>query len=114
MGENKKQESSTELSSDLKKEPKAGADDNVIYVGAKPLVNYIKGVITQFQRKGATEVLIKSRGKFISKAVDVAEVAKRSMADMHIQVKSISIASESFEIDGHKTNISTMEIVLGI
>ena len=52
------------------KEKRIGSDDNIIYVGAKPLVNYIKGVMTQFQRKNASEVVIKSRGKFIAKAVE--------------------------------------------
>jgi len=57
--------------------------------------------------------VIKSRGKFISKAVDVAEVSKRSLEGQQIKVKSISISSESFETEGRRTNISTMDIVLG-
>jgi len=67
-------------------------------------------VITQFTRKDLSEVVIKSRGKFISKAVDVAEVAKRSLEK--VAVKEIKIGSESFEGDGKKTNISTMDITL--
>ena len=94
---------------DTKKEHKE--NDNVIFVGSKPLVNYIRGVITQFTRHNAPEVVIKARGKFISKAVDIAEVSKRSLEEK-VRVKEIKIASESFEIDGRKTNISTMDIVL--
>jgi archaea-specific DNA-binding protein len=86
--------------------------DGIIFVGGKPLVNYIRGVITQFTRWDAPEVVIKSRGKFISKAVDVAEVSRRSLEDKNIFVKEIKIASESFEAEGKKTNISTMDIVL--
>ena len=82
------------------------------FIGRKPLVNYIRGVITQFNRKDAREAVIKSRGKFISKAVDVAEVSKRSFESGQIKVKSINIASESFETEGKRTNISTMDIVL--
>ncbi len=89
-------------------------NNNVIFVGSKPLVNYIRGVITQFNKRDAKEVIIKSRGKFISKAVDVAEVAKRSLEEKNIKVKSISISSESFEAEGKRTNISTMDIVLGM
>jgi DNA-binding protein len=88
------------------------ANDNVIFIGSKPLVNYIRGVITQFTRWDAPEVTIKSRGKFISKAVDVAEVAKRSLEEKKAYIKDIKIASESFESEGKKTNISTMDIVL--
>lgn len=87
--------------------------DNIVFIGSKPLVNYIRGVITQFNKWNAPEVVIKSRGKFISKAVDVAEVARRSLEDKSIKIKGIKIASESFEAEGKKTNISTMEITLG-
>jgi len=87
--------------------------DNVVFVGSKPLVNYIRGVMTQFTKWNAPEVTIKSRGKFISKAVDVAEVSKRSLEELNAYVKDIKISSESFESEGKKTNISTMDIVLG-
>lgn len=87
-------------------------NDNIIFIGSKPLVNYIRGVITQFIRWEAPEVVIKSRGKFISKAVDVAEVAKRSLEEKSVYIKDINIASESFESEGKKTNISTMDIIL--
>lgn len=86
-------------------------NDSTIFVGSKPLVNYIRGVITQFTKKAAPEVTIKSRGKFISKAVDVAEVARRSLEE-NIQIKEVKIGSESFEAEGKKTNISTMDITL--
>jgi len=86
--------------------------DNVIFVGNKPLVNYIRAVITQFNKREANEVTIKSRGKFISKAVDVAEVAKRSLVETAVKIKDVNISSESFESNGKRTNISTMDIVL--
>ena len=107
-----------EKTTDFKGEPNSDLlrreNDNVIFVGSKPLVNYIRGVITQFNRHSASEVVIKSRGKFISKAVDVAEVAKRSLQERGVKIKDIKIASESFETEGKKTNISTMDIVLGM
>ena len=89
-------------------------DDNVVFVGGKPLVNYVRGVITQFNKKDAKEVTIKSRGKFISKAVDVAEISKRSLEERKVYVREVKIASESFETNDKKTNISTMDIVLAI
>lgn len=90
------------------------ADDNVIFIGSKPLVNYIKSILMQFNKKDVLEVIIRSRGKFISKAVDAVEVVKRIVEDRQIKVKSINISSESFEKEGRKTNVSTMDIVLGI
>ncbi|MEK6855294.1 MAG: DNA-binding protein [Nanoarchaeota archaeon] len=87
-------------------------NDSVIFVGNKPLVNYIRGVIIQFNKWNAPEVTIKSRGKFISKAVDVAEVSRRTLQAKGVKIKGISISSESFESEGKRTNISTMDIVL--
>lgn len=87
-------------------------NENTIFIGNKPLVNYIRSVIVQFSKKNSPEVIIKSRGKFISKAVDVAEVVKRSLEKDDIYVKDIAIASESFETNEKKTNISTMNITL--
>jgi archaea-specific DNA-binding protein len=95
-----------------KTESERKGNDNVIFVGSKPLVNYIRGVITQFNKYGANEVVIKSRGKFISKAVDIAEVSKRTL-EKKIMIKNINVSSESFESNGKRTNISTMDIVLG-
>jgi len=89
-------------------------NNNTIFVGNKPLVNYIRGVIAQFTRWGAKEVTIKSRGKFISRAVDVAEVVKRSIEGKKVVIKSVTIGSEHFDKDGKQTNVSIMDIVLAV
>ncbi len=98
-----------------KKEMNGRIQDNVIFIGGKPLVNYVRGVIVQFNKWNALEVVIKSRGKFISKAVDVVEIVKRTFEEKNnkIHVKSVALDSERFETDGKKTNISTMDITLG-
>ena len=88
--------------------------ENIVFIGSKPLVNYIRGVVTQFNKWDAHEVTMKSRGKFISKAVDVAEVARRNLHGKNVIVRGVQISSESFEANGKKMNISTMDIVLGI
>lgn len=89
-------------------------DDNVIFIGQKPFMNYVTAVVTQFNTKQNKEVIIKARGKFISRAVDVAEVAgKRFLKDDNIQVKDIRIDSEEFENkEGKRINVSTIEILL--
>jgi archaea-specific DNA-binding protein len=90
---------------------KGDVGNNFVFVGSKPLVNYIRGVIMQFTKKGVQEVVIKSRGKFISKAVDVAEITRRSLEEA-AYVKDIKIGSETFEGEGKRTNVSTMDITL--
>jgi DNA-binding protein len=89
-------------------------DDNVVFIGQKPFMNYVTGVVMQFTTKGNKEVIVKARGKFISRAVDVAEVArKRFLKEHNIKVKDIKIDSEEFENqEGRKINVSTIEIVL--
>ena len=90
-------------------------DENTVFIGAKPFMNYVTGVVMQFTTKGAKEVLIRARGKFISRAVDVAEVTtKRFLKDQNIAVKDIKIGSEEFENkEGKKVNVSTIDIALG-
>src|SRR5512137_801282 len=89
-------------------------DTNIIYIGEKPFMNYVTGVVTQFKTKNQKEVIVKARGKFISRAVDVAEVsAKKFLKEENIKVKDIKINSEEFENkEGKKVNVSTIDITL--
>lgn len=88
--------------------------DNSIFIGGKPFMNYVTAVVMQFSTHRVPEVIIKSRGKFISKAVDIAEVARRKfLVDQKIFVKDVKIGSEEFENkEGKIVNVSTMEITL--
>ena len=57
-------------------------EDNTIFIWNKPFMNYVTAVVMQFTTKNAKTVIVKARGKFISRAVDVAEVAmKRFLKD---------------------------------
>lgn len=85
-------------------------EDNVVYIGSKPVMNYVLAVVTQFNN-GAKEVTIKARGKAISRAVDVAEVTRNRFI-IESKVKDIKIATEKIASDKGESNISTMEIVM--
>lgn len=88
-------------------------DDNKIFVGNKPFMNYVTGVVMQFTTKEATEVVVKSRGKFISRAVDVAEVTVNKFLKDKIEVGEIKINSELFTNDqGKEVRVSTIDINL--
>lgn len=93
---------------------KVGEDDNVVYVGTKPFMNYVTSVVMQFTTKKKDEVTIKARGKFISRAVDIAEVVKkRFLEEQEVKIKDIKIGSEEFENkEGRKVSVSTIEITL--
>jgi DNA-binding protein len=52
-------------------------EPNVIYVGRKPPMNYVLGIITSFSRSNTKEVTLKARGQAITTAVDAAEITRR-------------------------------------
>jgi len=87
--------------------------DNSIFIGGKPFMNYVTGVVMQFTTKNAGKVIVKARGKFISRAVDVAEVAAKRFLKGTVDVEDIAIDSEEFENkEGKQVRVSTIEITL--
>ncbi len=66
-------------------------DDNVILVGAKPFVNYLSAL--QFSLEKNPIVIVKSRGKFTARVIDLVEVLKQQGK---ITIDSIKTDSESF------------------
>ncbi len=76
-------------------------------------MNYVTGVVMQFTTKNADTVIVKARGKFISRAVDVAEVAAKRFLKDTVGLKGINIDSEEFENkEGRQVRVSTIEITL--
>ncbi len=86
-------------------------ENSVIFIGDKPVMNYVLAVMTQFNKE-VGNVTLKARGRSISRAVDTAEIARnRFMPDL--KIKGITIATESIPGDqGKNINVSSMEIVL--
>jgi len=84
--------------------------NETVFVGNKPVMNYVLACLTLFQN-GTKDVSLKARGRAISKAVDVAEIlSNRYMPD--ITVKKIDIGTEQVADagSGGMTNVSSMEI----
>lgn len=87
------------------------ADDNIIYIGRKPTMNYVLAVVTQYNAADGN-VTIKARGMAISRAVDVAEIARNRFLH-NAQVKDIKITTESLtNEEGRTSNVSSIEIFL--
>ncbi len=84
--------------------------ENTVFVGNKPVMNYVLAVVTQFNN-GAEEVTIKARGKAISRAVDTAEISLNRFLDGIIK-KEIITSTEIIDTDTGKTNVSSIEIIL--
>ena len=88
------------------------SDDNVIYIGNKPVMSYVLAVVTQLNNGLSDEVLIKARGRAISRAVDTAEVVRNKFMQ-GVEVKDIKIGTEQLVGgEGNKMNVSSLEITL--
>lgn len=87
--------------------------DNKIFIGNKPFMNYVTSVIMQFTSKDADEVIIKSRGKYTSRAIDVAEIVVKKFLEKQVAYKDILVDSELFENkEGKEVRVSTVDIIL--
>ena len=86
-------------------------ENNTIFVGSKPVMNYVLAVVTQFN-EGSDCVVLRARGKAISRAVDAAEIVRnRFVPDS--TVKDIHISTEEIEnFNNEKTNVSIIEILI--
>ena len=96
-----------------KKTQKLGKEQNVVYVGNKPPMNYVMAVITAFNMSNGTEVTLKARGRAISTAVDVAEITRnRFFKDAKVHAISIGTEEITPREGGNPRNVSTLEILL--
>ncbi len=86
------------------------AEEHVVFVGNKPVMNYVLAALTQLN-EGAGEVTIKARGRAISRAVDVAEILRNRFMP-NLNIKGIKIDTEELESEGRSVNVSTIEIAL--
>lgn len=67
----------------------------------------------QFTTQNASEVVIKSRGKFMTRAIDVTEVVSKRFLEGQVEVADIKINSEEFKSqEGRNIRVSTLEITL--
>jgi len=84
--------------------------ENIVYVGSKPVMNYVTAIMTGFG-KNPEKVVLRARGRAISTAVDAAEITRnRFLSDLKCDVKigTEDLTSE----DGRPRNVSTIEITL--
>ncbi len=85
--------------------------ENVVLIGKKPVMNYVTACITFFN-SGEKQVVVKARGRAISKAVDTVELLRRAFVK-NLDIYNIEINTEElFKIEGQKSNISTIEITV--
>ncbi|PIN94762.1 RNA-binding protein [Candidatus Pacearchaeota archaeon CG10_big_fil_rev_8_21_14_0_10_30_48] len=86
---------------------------NEIYIGNKPFMKYV--IATMMQLKENDSAVIRARGKFISRGVDVVEVVKKRIQEAEsVELnQTITTGTEGFKNDeGKHINVSTIDIVL--
>ena len=89
------------------------SEDNCIFIGNKPFMNYVTAVVMQFTTQGAEEVKVMARGKFICRAVDVSEVSAKRFLQGTVGIKGIRVNSEEFtNKEGKQVRVSTIELTL--
>jgi len=86
-------------------------EEDTVFIGSKPTMNYVLAVVTQFN--SGDEVVLKARGRAISRAVDVAEIVRNRFVS-NAKVKDIKIGTEPLTTEeGKTTNVSSIEISMG-
>lgn len=86
--------------------------ENVVLIGRKPVMNYVVACLTFFNA-GENEVVVKARGRAISRAVDTIELLRRAFVK-DLGIKNIEIGTEELTREGgQKSNVSTIEITVG-
>ena len=84
---------------------------NTVFIGRKPVLNYVLACMTVF-KSGHEIVVVKARGRSISRAVDVVEVL-RSRFMSNIEVTDIQLGTERLESeDRGPSNVSTIDIYI--
>jgi DNA-binding protein len=81
-----------------------------VFIGNKPAMSYVLAIITNLSASNAKEITLKARGRAITTAVDVAEIARnRFLKDL--KISKISIGTEEMP-PREGQNRARMEITL--
>jgi len=89
MAEDKPEEKPTEKAVKEEKPTEAPqtrqSSENTVFVGGKPVMNYVMACLTLFN-SGGKKVVLKARGRAISRAVDSVELLRRVfLKDLKLQ-----------------------------
>ena len=87
------------------------AEDNFVFIGKKPLMSYVLAALRQIN-EGNRTLIIKARGKSISRAVDVAEVLRHQFLPS-ATVDDVQITTELLtNPEGRESRVSSIEIFM--
>jgi len=82
---------------------------NEIFIGKKPLMTYVTATLVQLANEPL--VVIKARGRSITRAVDVAQIIVKRMDTLGYKIGPVKLGSELVRSDDGRTrNVSTIEV----
>lgn len=82
---------------------------DAIFIGKKPLMTYVTATLVQLANEPT--VVIKARGKSITRAVDVAQIIVKRMDTLGYRIGPVKIGTETVSSEDGKTrNVSTIEV----
>jgi DNA-binding protein len=88
---------------------KRSTPGNEIFIGKKPLMTYVTATLVQLANEPT--VVIKARGKSITRAVDVAQIIVKRMDTLGYKIGPIKLGSETVQSeDGRVRNVSTIDV----
>jgi len=86
-----------------------GAAGSVVFVGNKPVMNYVLACMTHLN-SGSNKIVVKARGRAIPRAVDTVEVLRRSFAK-GVELQGINLSTEEVDREqGQRSKVSAIEI----
>jgi archaea-specific DNA-binding protein len=82
---------------------------NEIFIGKKPLMTYVTATLVRLANEPL--VVIKARGRSITRAVDVAQIIVKRMDTLGYKIGPVKVGSELVRSDDGRTrNVSTIEV----
>lgn len=95
----------------LKREMIEMSEMPVVFIGRKPVMNYVLACMTALQ-SGDKKVAVKARGRAISRAVDTVQILQRRFYK-NLKIGEIKTNTEQVTGENNVTlNVSTIEITI--
>lgn len=89
--------------------PNTGKASNEIFIGKKPLMTYVTATLVQLAND--PKVVVKARGKSITRAVDVAQIIVKRMDTLGYKIGIVNVGSGLIQSeDGRERAVSTIEV----
>ena len=82
---------------------------NEIFIGKKPLMTYVTATLVQLANEPT--VVVKARGKSITRADDVAQIIVKRMNTLGYKIGPVKVGSDLIQSeDGRERAVSTIEV----